>query len=147
MGPEKKGDGQNRKPVKSGGDSEKNPVVITDHKIRMSEIVLGFINPMVNDFIRSEEKLYGFFIDVAIIAWNASFLPEEKIAELVNNQISIKNEDEKLKLEELIGILISRKRKLYNGIDNVIINYDFKKKGDEYILNVMSAPVQASDGA
>jgi hypothetical protein len=107
---------------------------------KMSEVLTDFVEPYL-EFADTDEA-HRKLLTLAVMAWNASFLPEEEQQELINRVldagIPTGNEELKTGLKEIVNTLIVRKKLYFSGYRRKIIDYDLTDMGRNHHLSVAS---------
>jgi hypothetical protein len=108
----------------------------------MSAVLTDFVEPYV-DCAETEE---GFrkLLTLAVIAWNASFLPEDKQQDMIESVLDAgipEGEDElKAGLKEIVSMLIARKKAHFSEYTRDIIDFEVTDLGENYHVSVASTP-------
>jgi hypothetical protein len=106
----------------------------------MSEVLTDFVEPYLEfaDTDEAQRKL----LTLAIMAWNASFLPEEEQQDMINRVLDagIPTGTEELKagLKDIVNMLIDRKKVYFSEYTRRIIDYELTDRGRNYHLAVAS---------
>lgn len=119
----------------------KSQKIYTNYKERMSETIMKFAEPL-QEIYPDEKDAYP----VAISAWNAALLPEEKLKELLGdflNSSSRKHEDKPAVLIRRIFVsLIATKLQDYPDNRRMIIDYEFVNTPEGVQFNVVSTELE-----
>lgn len=130
-----------RKKVKQGPFREYE-IVRSDEKVKMSVVLGDFIEPYVKH--TDSEESYRKLITLAIMAWNASFLPEteqqEMIKKVFDEGIPTSTKELKKGLSDIVNQLIARKKAYFSQYKRHIIDFEVVDLGDQYHLSVASTP-------
>lgn len=107
---------------------------------KMSVILKKFVGPYV-EFTDSEES-YRKLITLAVMAWNASLLPEKDGQFLIDSVFEKglpKGETELIAgLREIVDSLVARKKAYFSKYRRSIIEFDVIDLGDQYYISVAS---------
>jgi len=109
---------------------------------KMSEVLLDFAQPLLEDMDDDENDCFEAVINFAAICWNLSFLPEkEQRVQLKNIASQLGESDLLMRLEakSLARVLLHRKKTLFSNDRRIIANVKIVGKGDNQRLLVMSA--------
>ncbi|GEM_PF-968911 len=108
---------------------------------RMSEVLLAFIKPYLH-YAENGEMLDGL-VTTAVVAWNASLLPEDKREEFLDEAgRAVLAEAGKQAADDLKPImrdLIERKQRHFPGDERVVVTYELRKVRGRDELVVASA--------
>jgi len=106
----------------------------------MSEVLTDFVEPYL-EFTETEED-YRKLLTLAIMAWNASFLPEKEQQEMIDRVfdkgIPPGTEELKAGLKEIVNELIVRKKIYFSEYTRRIIDFEVTDTGRDYHLAVAS---------
>jgi hypothetical protein len=107
---------------------------------KMSVILRKFVEPYL-EYVDSEES-YQKLITLAVMAWNASLLPEEDGKRMVDDIFGKglpKGETELIAgLREIVDALVARKKAYFSKYRRSIIEFDVVDLGDQYYISVAS---------
>jgi hypothetical protein len=107
---------------------------------KMSEVLTDFVEPYL-EFADTDEA-HRKLLTLAIMAWNASFLPEKEQQDMINRVLDtgIPTGADELKagLKEIVNMLIIRKKVYFSGHTRKIIDYELTDRGRDYHLAVAS---------
>lgn len=121
----------------------------SDDAEKMSEILGKFIEPYI-EYTDSEES-YRKLIVLAVLAWNASLLPEkdgQAMIDAVFEQGLPKRETElRAGLREIVDQLVARKKAYFSKYRRQIVEFDVVDLGDQYYLSVASTVEDESSQA
>jgi len=113
---------------------------------KMSEVLTDFVEPYRE--LADTEEAYRKLLTLAILAWNASFLPEKEQQEMVERVLvgGIPGATKELKagLREIVSKLIARKKAYFVEYRRIIIDYELKDTGRGYHLAVASTLQETS---
>lgn len=115
-------------------------------EVKMSVVLGKFIEPYVR-FTNSLES-YCKLVTLALIAWEASFLPEEEQKPMIDRVIREGvPEDRKLQagLKKIVYKLLARKKAHFSQYRRHILDFEVTDLGDQYYLAVVSTPGNTSD--
>jgi len=131
-----------RKRIKQGPYQNYELTPASDDKVKMSAVLGEFIEPYV-EHTNSEES-YRKLLTLAVMAWNASFLPETEQQQMVNRDIDkgIPEGTTELKtgLKDIVYRLIARKKAYFSQYKRDIIDFEVVDLGNQYNLSVASTP-------
>lgn len=111
-------------------------ITIGKGKEKMSEILIDFAEPLF-EFTENEDAVYH----LAMIAWNASIMPENQRDKIINEAVMFIPKDDsqfRADLKTVLKSLIQRKLELYPNNKRVMVGYEFTESGNKRILNVLS---------
>jgi hypothetical protein len=107
---------------------------------KMSEVLTDFIEPYL-EFADTDEA-HRKLLTLAVMAWNASFLPEKEQQDMINRVLDagIPTGTEELKagLKEIVNMLIVRKKVYFSEYTRKIVDYELTDRGRDYHLAVAS---------
>ncbi|MFQ5340717.1 MAG: hypothetical protein ACE5F6_04130 [Anaerolineae bacterium] len=107
--------------------------------VKMSDILDDFVEPYVG-FTDTEEE-YRELLSVAIVAWNASLLPEEDRQDMIDSIIEgmpALTEELEEDFREIVKELMERKRRHFSEYRRMIIDFELTDTGSGYHLTVAS---------
>jgi hypothetical protein len=108
----------------------------------MSAVLGDFIEPYVEH--TDSEESYRKLVTLAIMAWNASLLPEtepqEMIKKVFDEGIPTGTKELKKELSDIVNQLIVRKKAYFSQYKRYIIDFEVVDLGDQYHLSVASTP-------
>lgn len=115
-------------------------VIAPSGRVKMSEVLADFVEPYM-DSVDTEEA-YRKLLTLAVMAWNASFLPEEEQQEMIDRvlEAGIPAGDDELRagLKGIVNMLIARKRAYFSEYTRWIIDFEVTDTGKGYHLTVAS---------
>ena len=115
-------------------------VIAQSGEVKMSAVLADFVEPYV-DYAETEE---GFrkLLTLAIMAWNASFLPEDKQQDMIESVLDagIPGYEDELKagLKGIVNTLIARKKAHFSEYTRKIIDFELTDLGEDYHVTVVS---------
>lgn len=131
-----------RKKLNKTNKKNSNEVSV-NNKSKMSEILLEYTQPMFQENFTVEMKTKA--IDMAILAWNLSLIPEETRAERREEIITSAsiNEEDRQEYIKMLDFMVEIKKKCYGNIKRLIMNYTIEERLDEEIyLTVGSTDIK-----
>lgn len=109
-------------------------------EVKMSEVLEAFVEPFL-EFAETTEAMRRLFA-VAMLAWNVSFFSEEErqemIEEFIETAISSPTPEEREDIQEIVAVLLKRKKELFPEYNRKIISFELVDTGEEYRLLVAS---------
>ncbi|MFQ6015316.1 MAG: hypothetical protein ACE5NP_07725 [Anaerolineae bacterium] len=106
----------------------------------MSEVLGDFVEPYMD--LADTEEAYHKLLTLAVMAWNASFLPEEEQEEMIDRVLAagIPAGDDELRagLKGIVNMLIARKKAYFSEYTRNIIDFEVTDTGQGYHLTVAS---------
>ena len=105
-------------------------------EVKMSEVITEFVEPFA-EFAPTYED-YRKLIGLAVVAWNAALLPEDKRQEMLDQligKLSLPNAED---LQQLLATLMERKRKYFADNTRFIVSYDVANTADGFFVSVAS---------
>ena len=106
----------------------------------MSEVLADFVEPYM-DSVDTEEA-YRRLLTLALMAWNASFLPEEEQQDMIDRVleagIPAGNDELKAGLKGIVNMLLARKKAQFSQYTRNIIDFEVTDRGDSYQVAVVS---------
>jgi hypothetical protein len=109
--------------------------------IKMSEVLLRFIEPYVSDEETIEE--YRSLVAAAVIAWNIALLPWGRHAEALETVVAETPADARPALKRSFREMIQRKRREFGDCKRMVFNFDVQSRGDGFYLAVVTSPGEA----
>jgi hypothetical protein len=107
---------------------------------KMSEVLRKFVAPYMATVKRTKD--YRSLLDLAIIAWNISLMPEAKHQEMIDaifeEKIFKQDKQAEQDVKGIIAELITRKNKYFADIKRFIVEFNLKDTGEDYHLSVAS---------
>ena len=115
-------------------------VVEPGDALKMSEVLTDFVEPYVR--FADTQEAYRRLLTLAVLAWNASFLPVREQREMINTVIDegIPTATEELRtgLKDIVLMLIARKREHFSEHKRKIIDFEVTDTGKGYRVIVAS---------
>lgn len=115
-------------------------VIEPSGEVKMSEVLTDFVEPYI-EFTDTEED-YRKLLVLAIMAWNASFLPEKEQQDMIDGildkGIPTGSEELKAGLKEIVKELVIRKKVYFPEYTRRIIDFEVTDTGKGYHLAVAS---------
>jgi hypothetical protein len=112
---------------------------------KMSEVLEAFVAPYLP--VADTEDATNKLLALAMLAWNASFLPEEEQREMVEDiaskAMSGATRQDKEDLRELVSALVERKKAHFAEYTRTIISFELADAGKNYHLSVVSTMEKA----
>ena len=109
-------------------------------EVKMSKVLTDFVKPYREN--ADTEESYRKLLTLALVAWNASFLPEDKRQDMVdrifNEGIPTATEELKTGLRGIVTTLIKRKKDYFPNYTQRIIEFELTDRGRNYHLSVAS---------
>jgi hypothetical protein len=106
---------------------------------KMSEVLTDSVEPYL-EF--ADTEAYRKLLTLAVMAWNASFLPEKEqqnmIDSVLDKGIPTGTQDLKAGLKEIVDMLIVRKKEFFSEYKRKIIDYELTDTGRDYHISVAS---------
>jgi len=114
-------------------------LVETPGEVKMSEIIMDFVGPMLEGASNRQAK--ESIILMAITAWNICLLPKKEQKKVL---ASFKSEndmdDEGMNIiKEMIKLMSDYKKEFYPDVNRFILDYEFTESRDDMYLNVVSS--------
>jgi len=129
-----------KKKLEQGPFREDKIVIEPSGEVKMSEVLTDFVEPYF-EFTETEED-YRKLLTLAVMAWNASFLPEKEQQEMIDRVfgegIPTGTEELKAGLKEIVNELIVRKKIYFSEYTRWIIDFEVTDMGRDYHLAVAS---------
>jgi len=115
-------------------------VIMPSGQVKMSGVLADFVEPYM-DSVDTEEA-YRRLLTLALMAWNASFLPEEEQQDMIDRVleagIPAGNDELKAGLKGIVNMLLARKKAHFSQYTRNIIDFEVTDRGDGYQLAVVS---------
>ena len=131
-----------RKRIKQGPFQDYELIPASDEKVKMSIVLVEFIEPYVEH--TDSEESYRKLLTLAVLAWNASFLPEIEHQDMINRVFDegLPTETKELRtgLKDIVYQLIARKQAYFSKYKRNIIEFEVVDLGDQYHILVASTP-------
>lgn len=105
-------------------------------EVKMSEVLMAFVEPY-REYVRTEEEHRKLLI-LAVLAWNASLLPEKEQKEMVSNVIDEVMPFDTKELKGIIEMMIVRKKLYFSDNHRKIIDFELTDLGDDLHISVAS---------
>lgn len=122
---------------KSRKSKKKTVLVATQDGEKMSDILKRFVAPYIKDLDDFEEVQYYF--NIAIVAWNMTFTPEEKHQSLIEQflrKTGVEDKDFQQEVRQTIHELIERKKMYFADVKRIITDFRLVETINEYSLAV-----------
>jgi hypothetical protein len=128
------------KKLKQGPFRKDKIVIEPSGEVKMSKVLTDFVEPYL-EFTETEED-HRKLLTLAVMAWNASFLPEKEQQEMIDRVldkgIPTGTEELKVGLKGIVNELIVRKRIYFSEYTRRIIDFEVTDRGRDYHLAVAS---------
>ena len=107
---------------------------------KMSEVLLDFADPLLEQTQDDDGRAFQNTIGIAIFSWNVSLLPEEKWKSSIEDIVQkLGQSDEEMAMtKSIIQMLIQRRLEYFPDITRFIFDYEILDQGDNWHLNVIS---------
>jgi len=105
-------------------------------EVKMSDILLEYVEPYM-DSVKTDEE-YKKLFTVAMIAWNVSFLPEDEQKKTISNFKTCFPPPLQNDFIKIVNMMIERKNTYFSEYKRKIIDYTLKDLGDEINISVAS---------
>ena len=129
-----------KKKLNQGPLRGKKIVIEPSGEEKMSEVLTAFVEPYL-EFADTEEA-YRKLLTLAVMAWNASFLPERERQDMIDTVldkgITAGTEEIKTDFYEIVNMLIARKKIHFSAYTRKIIAFELTDAGRDYHLSVAS---------
>ena len=106
----------------------------------MSEVLKAFVDPYMDAVDTAED--FRSLVVVAALAWNVSFLPEEKqtemLEEIVVEGIPDGDAEQRAGLRYLLHTMVARKQAHFSEHTRMIMDFEVTETRDRYHLAVAS---------
>ncbi len=109
----------------------------------MSEVLLEFANPLLDD--SDSNKSFRGKITMAAFCWNLALMPSNEQKAEINkfmDEISGRDAIKCDSLQEILHVLVDRKKALFTHDNRLIVNYEIIQEKAGPRLIVMSIPYQ-----
>jgi len=103
---------------------------------KMSDIIIQFIEPY-NDLAQTYSEQMKL-ITAAIIAWNASLLPEDRSKAVIDRALGNIPSAEHKHTMEVINVFMKRKRRHFSEYKRPVIDFQLTEDEDEFHPSVAS---------
>jgi len=108
----------------------------TSDGIKMSDVLEDFVEPY-RQFAETKEA-YWKLLSIAIIAWNATLIPEKDRLSRLDELLVALPEDAREDGRQIIEELMVRKEKLFSQYRRMIIDFELANTAGQWHLSVMS---------
>ena len=123
--------------MRKDGLMENQKVVFNpEGEVKMSEVLTEFIKPYMKRVNTVDE--HRKLLVIAVLAWNAAILPEEKRQEMVNALLANLQMPDDKDFRSIIEMMIERKMKHFAEIRRLIVNFELTDLGQRTHLSVAS---------
>ena len=92
---------------------------------KMSQVLIEFIEPYADDVDTDES--FKKLVTIAIVAWNASLLPDKDREDLIDKTITILQPELRQEMKGILEGMIRRKEAHFSLIRRMIIDYEIEK--------------------
>ena len=105
---------------------------------KMSEVMLEFVAPYIESL--DTEEAYRRLFTVALIAWNASFLPDQQRKGYVDKVLDagIPTVETREGLKAIVDVLVARKDAHFSDYTRKLVAFDVRDAGNEFRVSVAS---------
>ena len=107
---------------------------------KMSEVLEDFIEPFQD--LADNEDAYRKLLSLAMVAWNAALLPEDRQRAMIDKMIEVglakASRSDRIHTRKLVEIMVQRKQSLFVSNKRMIISFELTDTGSGYNLSVMS---------
>jgi len=93
-------------------------------EVKMSEVLREFIEPYADD--ADTDESFKKLLTVAVIAWNASLLPDKDRQDLIDKTITILQPELRQEMKGILERMIQRKEAHFGHIRRMIIDYQIE---------------------
>ena len=104
---------------------------------KMSEVILRFAEPLQDE----DGMVPKALLEIAIIIWNASFMPQEmqgKALEDVINVMPKEHLEARHEMFSMVNMLLERKQRYFSQNKRLIMDYHITESAHSIYLDVMS---------
>ena len=126
--------------LQQGPFRDQELVIAPSGQVKMSAVLTDFVEPYVQ-YAETEEELRKL-LTLAVMAWNASFLPEDKQQDMIESVLDAgipEGEDElKAGLKQIMNTMIARKKAHFSEYTRDIIDFEVQDLGEDYHITVAS---------
>ncbi len=91
---------------------------------KMSQVLIEFIEPYTDD--ADSDESFKKLLTIAIIAWNASLLPDKEREDLIDKTITILQPELRQDMKGILERMIQRKGAHFGHIRRMIIDYQIE---------------------
>ena len=106
--------------------------------IKMSEVLGEFVQPYLK-YAETEEG-YRKLMTIALVAWNASLLPKESQAEMIDEVLEKLPPEARADGKRIVKGLMRRKQRLFAEYRRAVVDFEVTDLGDAFHLQVASTP-------
>ncbi len=120
------------------------PVASSENELRMSEVLLEFAMPLLEDAV--DEDDFKMMIGIAVLFWDLAFLPENEQPRTLRRMARdlAQGDLEMIPYFKNLGeALLLRKKTLFADVNRTITGHEFVVEGDSLQLFVTSTLAQA----
>jgi len=111
--------------------------------VKISAVIYDFANPVLMGIDRNDENLFRSAMDIAVLAWNGSYLDELKRKEIFDSHLlgeDGKEPDDYNDFMRMLDYLVRRKQEHYSDHHVLVTKYDIIKQDNGHNLRVTSHP-------
>jgi hypothetical protein len=104
---------------------------------KMSEVILRFAEPFKDAYGMVSKAM----LEIAIIIWNASFMPEEMQRKALEDVVSVFPQDDREARRDMLLIaqmLLERKKQYFSENKRLIMDYHIRESADSIHIDVVS---------
>ncbi len=104
---------------------------------KMSEVILRFAEPLKDDYGIVSRAM----IEIAIIIWNASFMPKDMQRKAVEDIVNVLPRDDREARREMlltVNMLLERKKQYFSNNKRLIMDYHITASAHSINLDVVS---------
>ncbi|MFC1714268.1 hypothetical protein ACFL6S_11410 [Candidatus Poribacteria bacterium] len=125
--------------MKEGGLLNEGQKVLYEPKgeVKMSAVILDFIEPYAKH--AKTPEAYQSLIMIAIVAWNAALLSENKRKDMIDIPIKSLSGPDRKEMRKLLEGLVERKNKRFADYKRPIMDYQLTETKDGISLSVASS--------
>ncbi len=107
---------------------------------KMSEVLEDFVEPYRH--LATDERLFRMLLNMGLLAWNVSQMPEEERESTIDRLLSESSDDLDhegwLAAKVLVESLVKRKLEFFADNHRLIYSFQLTNRGDDYHLSVAS---------
>ena len=111
-------------------------------EVKMSKALTDFVEPYLELANIDTTEDYQKLLTLAIVAWNASLLPEEEQQDMIDTisdeALPLADEELKAGLKEITRMLIARKKKYFSEYARTILEFELTDTRGGHYLAVVS---------
>ena len=127
----------------------KGVIPTPEGEARMSAVILEVAEPLLKKYAETQEQLTTV-IAFVIAGWNKSLFPLDKQPivekEIIDRFVPEDGRGESIGVAvDIMDTAAERREKLFPGVRKIIVDYEIEISGDQFNLNVSSAPVPEVD--